>query len=723
MLLAVFLFASPHVYARTDARGYFTGVNLNGPAYCANCDTGLDAVAPQPHGPGLPDGFNDTMDKAAFIRKVHEFNDSGIPKYQTAAALYVSLINGYKTSRPPNAGDFVNFEARVNNPAISIGYGYRSDVENSAYYVAGDDEVFFTESEPVGRYSMIFYDSTREYTVIKLDCGNPLGQLALPDPPPPDQPPVGAVDPPTCTISKGWAYDPDNRSASLYYYLYVNGVKNGPGTADKSSPDVNGIHELTGAHRIQDDLPSQGGWNPRIVNNIKYTAVDSETNLESAIGSPVSVGPCVTSNCAGDSFSYKFGVNQPVDIGAKVTITGGYGPPYSVSSNPAMYITVLNSSGIAVSGFSDKPVAYSVSPPPGTPGLPLTTLTSTGPSQVFSTSAPGIFTVTWRLGGSAPITCTDAGDAPAHPPTNHYAGFQPYFRIEDGDAAAGEGFGKSVCVPPPSSITGFNRYALGSGSYFGSGTNLAAIANGSITQFATGTDRGVAASASSNGVGQPRGLAFANGGINGGLFNNGSWCSADYYADAGNGSSTTPNLSITGKNVYQVTGNYTLNAATLQPGADITIKVNGDVSIAGDILYNYGSLDRIPRFRLLVTGNIYVQNSPAVTELHGFYVAQPKLGFPFSGKFYTCSNGISPINDTTPLNSYSKCNNQLNIIGSVSASTIIPGRTAGNYNDNSVTPAETFQNSPELWIFPATDAGSVGSINSYDSITNLPPVL
>jgi hypothetical protein len=86
--------------------------------------------------------------------------------------------------------------------------------------------------------------------------------------------------------------------------------------------------------------------------------------------------------------------------------------------------------------------------------------------------------------------------------------------------------------------------------------------------------------------------------------------SGDYATTAAAGSS----FSLTGGSVGQT---YTIPA-----GKRVTIYVNGNVYISGNIAYDSAAtVDNPPKFALIVKGSIYID--PGVTRLDGMYVAQP----------------------------------------------------------------------------------------------------
>jgi hypothetical protein len=584
------------------------------------------------------------------------------------------------------------------------------------------------------------------------------------------QPPEVHLDAGSCTVDvTGWAKNPAYPNSIVRVKIQV---VNSGGTYstvyDASSPrpdyaPINGHGYDIAARNIT-------GFNPRdsntiTVSGLSYGANENDpANYTNAVEGPRTFGPCVASSCTSSTFPNILGVNEPQTFVVVSTLDAVWGPPYNTGPGgnnpdastwtPAMYVTVRDPTGAAVYEQATKYTA----------GNPVATNVLTSFPISFTPTMPGKYYVQWAIsGGGIPYkTCGYGAPAPDNAGNNNGdAGYQPYFRVEGGDMAAGAGFGNTgSCSPTTGDITGY-----GGPTFFGAGSQLGAIARGNITGFSTATNNQPAANPTATpGVQpQPNGLAFSNTGVRG-LFNRTSWCVSDYYAGSSADTLGSPDFSATGKHVYQVGSgsgsSTTLNGGTLANGADITVKVNGDVIIANDINYSYGSLDQIPRFRLLVTGNIYIQSN--VHNLHGFYDAQP-TGSGSGGRVYTCASG--PAASTN----YTNCNSRLSVYGSITANRIIPGRTKGNYNDNGNScngngnncngnngngngngngnncngnngngngnncngnngngngPAESFEYSPELWIFSATSKPTAGSgYSSYDSITNLPPVL
>lgn len=181
---------------------------------------------------------------------------------------------------------------------------------------------------------------------------------------------------------------------------------------------------------------------------------------------------------------------------------------------------------------------------------------------------------------------------------------------------------------------------------------------------------------------------------------------------------TNPGVSLnlaTANGDYYATSNVGLYGA-LPASKKVRLYVkNANVSITNNI--NYGTatkLSDIPQLKVFVDGgNIIVSNS--VTEVHGVFYTRLSGGQ--GGKFYTC--GVSGVGvEVSSLNSgptYTNCGNTLTVYGAVSADQLILARTNSTVSAGVQQPAETFYFTPESWFGPSS--------TTYDSFTNLPPVL
>lgn len=304
-----------------------------------------------------------------------------------------------------------------------------------------------------------------------------------------------------------------------------------------------------------------------------------------------------------------------------------------------------------------------------------------------------------------------------------------YFKVFGGDISAGftECRGWTAFDEPGAIISYSFSDPANRGK--GSGTQLAAFALGEINEFSSAVGR----------ASEPtphNGLTFANDGASGpwgGRFKEG-FCAHDYYGTKQASSSFTgPNLS--GHDGDFQAGGGAQVQGTVDKEARITLYVDGNVHISGNILYAEGGgwrLDQIPSFTLVARGNIYIGAN--VTEVSGVFIAQPlDWTDPNSagGQIYTCSFGFSPPTEAqlSSVAGGNNCRNQLTINGAFIAKRVRLLRTAGSLGDSnnsegrtSASIAERFIFSPEVWLSSGLNQPSGGS-ESYDSITILPPVL
>ncbi len=321
---------------------------------------------------------------------------------------------------------------------------------------------------------------------------------------------------------------------------------------------------------------------------------------------------------------------------------------------------------------------------------------------------------------NSPVTCTGSITVAS----------KPYTRIYGGDVSVGKAApqaGATSCSENSGAqILGWQR-RIGL-AYAGAGTQIAIFAINAIDQFASGQEWTPT---------NPKSLTFANAGnptasstYGGDLDSNNIPCAANYWQPTGSALPVTINPSTNG--TFQSNGNTTINVnpAGIGTGNQVTIYVDGNAYINGNITYaptNYANISDIPSFRLIVKGNIYV--APTVTELHGTFVAVDD-GSNTRGKFYTCSGDIRA---PTQAELETPCRwNFLTVYGSVIADTIKLNRTGGTlsnanvsdaYNHNThmgagTGPAERFIYTPESWLTSEFNTG--GDAGSYK---NQPPVL
>jgi hypothetical protein len=279
---------------------------------------------------------------------------------------------------------------------------------------------------------------------------------------------------------------------------------------------------------------------------------------------------------------------------------------------------------------------------------------------------------------------------------------------------AGSGFGK--CTPTAGSkIIAFNKGGANGGQYAGAGTQLAAQATGTITEFASAALRSGLAN------GPPLGLAFANStGTWGGSFGTAP-CAKDYFAEA---------------DPTSIQNSPTLGGRTTQEGENIVLYATGNVLINGDYVYadnRWLTLELISHFYVIVKGNIII--APNVTRLDGVFIAQPTdSNNPTDGKIYTCAtrsvgNAVVIPSDLSapPPNG---CNSKLTVNGALIANQVKFLRSLGSVKQSvpnepssgaSSHAAEVINYTPDIWL--GNNPFNTNTNHRIDSITSLPPVL
>jgi hypothetical protein len=251
-------------------------------------------------------------------------------------------------------------------------------------------------------------------------------------------------------------------------------------------------------------------------------------------------------------------------------------------------------------------------------------------------------------------------------------------------------------------------------------------------------------------------LSFANGGADpwGGTFEGAvrqGHCIPDYYSKKPASVPATASLNAaiaTGSNSYEASPaagtNFSLTNGdvTVPAGAKVTIYVNGSVFIGDNIRYAGATASSVPKFALIAKGSIYI--SPNVTQLDGFYVAQPSVTTSAAvntdtGIIWTCHpNDQAQLAYTYP----PQCTNRLVINGALAAKQVnflrvkgdvsgAPATNAANTEDTvtgglgSSNIAEIINYSPQMIMggsfFTTSTSTTTGGL-PIDSIFSLPPV-
>lgn len=644
-------------------------------------------------------------------------------KASRAARFYESLLGGS------------NWENNVNNPDISIAVRSESNRVNSLYLPTVNDYAFYVTQSPTNVSSLVFYNNKTGavYTIIKIDCGNPLNETRLPfyrRPSPwvlsaSTTESVASLYPGqsikfTSTLynrgggtASGFCYGPryfySNTSSPVggdgVPYAGETGVNTNPsGTCDgRMGPDSNygpnGLTEQTVT--IPASPPAS-----YICGTFAFSPYDSSGARNGRSRAVCAKIQPVRISCGSSSLS-SLSVGVPASFHVSMTYSGGAPPP---GSRFTITVSGPNSStypnvGAVVSGG---------------------TITSS-PDSVFTPATGGTYNVSWvyTYTGGGVITC------PASPGGGIGAGYTPYFDVVGGDVSAGAGFGDGCSDDTTAGITAMNRGL--SGGYQGAASTLGSFALSTITGFASGTF-GETGGNTSN-MPQPNGLMFAN---TTGQGNFGSLgCAPDYAGDAvsdpntkvdDTASSVDIGTLASGTYVYNNSspggayqGRFVINGGVIPADTQITIVVNTDVEITGDITYGpYSSLAHVPRVTIIANGqDIYISHN--VNQLDGFYVAQAGEGNP--GTIYTCTDDTGAESIDPALCSGTASNPTLVINGAVAAGAIRFDRTA--YNAIFTQPAERIVFSPELWSAGLGGCASNPATcpTTDNSITELPPVL
>jgi hypothetical protein len=674
-------------------------------------------------------GYSGNTLKARFISDIKNYRSSGYG-FQKVGAAYIEAGLQQKGG---------NWEDNINDSSVTLKIGnipaaYRCD--NTAYY-APSNRVVSTGDCATTLASLLIYDGGKLVYIIKLDCGNPMGNLKGPAPPKP----VTWNLTGTTTVS-------DTDIFPTQPTTFRNYIKNaGPGVANSHwyvrwcwDACSGGYSSGYGAHADGVDASIPANNANQLENSWTYTpdATNNHTRLcvwiaytndtQTGSASSRSSMKCVTIEQASPQCGTMV-INPnppgPTDGYTLKTYVKGFS-----NATEAGIVNAASNYYVHVSG----PTPYTGGPKvtyannnvtPVTVGSTTLTATVTMPA----TGNVGVYTVTWGITGPyGNINCPAA----TGPGNQFTVAYTPYFSVKGGDVSVGNGFNwADGCTGNDNAdIAGQNTDA---GTYDGAGSELGAIATGHITDFVSGL--GLSGGASAQGG---HGLSLANylGGsyagpapAYGGSYGAATTlpCVHDYQADAPSGmanlGSNISSATLSGLATNSYTGTAAGSPATvtigdgsdivLGSGKQITIYATGYVYIKSNIKYNYSTIQDIPQFRLIVKGTIYI--APNVTDLHGIYIAQ-KYAYDGNtgGGIATCSTASG-----THTQDYSICGNPLVFTGAVAAENVLwLDRTHGDIKDAPVEPAETFRYSPELWL-----NSSASSVLTYQAFAGLPPVL
>lgn len=428
-----------------------------------------------------------------------------------------------------------------------------------------------------------------------------------------------------------------------------------------------------------------------------------------------SVGPCATATCNGGPTP----LTSP-SPGETVRVRQNISTTIGPDGSPSAALYTATPSGQGSPTFT--PV---VAGPPGTAGTWSASGTSITSGLGYPTSPSfggpddymewdvvwpnaGEYDMVVSISGSFSLTCSSNG-ASAIDVTD-----KPYLRVWGGDVIVGcsgsVSWGTNTVDTTRGRILAFSR-----GDGRGAGSNLVVQAFRSIDQFS---------SAQRNGNALDDYLTMANGGNGvdptwGGNFGVGQ-CASDYFASAPAASGAYGSFP-TASGTYSYTGNATLGSQSIPNGRNITMFVDGDVTINGNITYpgsgSWTSLSQIPSLTIIARN---IRITSGVSEISGRFIAQPNGTS--GGMIQTCTAGTN-----TPGQLITNCRNQLTIYGSFVAKTVKFTRLVGSIGTAnpgdaalSSTAAERFVYGPEAWL--KSTAGSTPGAGTYDAIVAQPPV-
>lgn len=225
-------------------------------------------------------------------------------------------------------------------------------------------------------------------------------------------------------------------------------------------------------------------------------------------------------------------------------------------------------------------------------------------------------------------------------------------------------------------------------------------------------------------------------------------CIPDYYAKKPTNPTPTPLVAPLPAN--PATGAYSASSAvnstftltntnvTIPRGVKVTVYVSGNVFINNNIVYDLNTVNDVPKFALVVKGNIYI--GAGVTQLDGAYIAQPSTNSSTTvasddGDIWTChDNNTNAVLYSYPAFVTSCSANKLVVNGALIAKQVnflrLKGDVAGaSTNEDTLSNAlsssniaEVINYTPEMVIGGPFFNQPKPTGLPIDSIISLPPV-
>ncbi|HSX16645.1 MAG TPA: hypothetical protein VLH86_00930 [Patescibacteria group bacterium] len=718
------------VHGRQPYHGYFTNTyDDQGTFVLPNKYSGGWAIPTSTNSPG------------PFISQIKNDLASGSTQEKTGAAFIIQTMIGNATNKPPTAAQVADWEDRVNDASISWNINYCYTI-NSYYQGTSSgpnpaDDAFYSNSGCAP--AIVFRDSSGAIVyAIRRQCANPVGNGN-----------IGSLEKRNnfnmtgrTTVSN--ASPKPGQSVTFHHYVKNNGpdsasavwwatfnASTGGGLAS-GGPNSYAAGQEINVNNETFTVPAGTLPNTQYCRNVGYDPING-AGARNGRGAVV---------CA--KVPYDFGLTPSINI-----VVNGTAPTSSFAEvgDKIDFVYSVNNVGTTVSMTTTCTIngkAYNgyrtVPAPPDSSSDPGYVPPATGCPRTFplnSNTTLATETIASVPGTSANKTlCRALSVNPSSPTTGAKAtevcisiANKPYLRVYGGDVSVGNGFSTSpgTCVSNnQAAVVGWNNE---SPTFSGAGAQFATYALSKIYDSATALGNTGGAPAGS-------GLAFGNktplGGTFGGNFGTVP-CASDYYGTKGTTTNTASPVNV----ATLATGSYTGTAPAGQAvqiggqlpggGRKVVVYVNGNVLITGNIKYpGAWTADQPPMFELIAKGNIYISQN--VTQLDGIYVAQPSGAA--GGIIYTCANPGLPATavTTTGGNVFTNCKNQLIINGSFVSTSVqflrvngtLRQSSAGEKGDATGHAAEVFNYSPALWM--AMPPGS-STMNDYDSITSLPPIL
>ncbi len=732
-------------WGRKNCEGFYTGELAS-----TDKNQGGDVV--------IPAGLENVTGVDNYISTMKQFLFNGDQQEKTGASFTITTMMGRGPSfyggNPANGikwaqDNFDSWEKVIRyyqaNNLIDWKYyiTYNSPHEDSGYSRTIKDN-YFTTYPPYGSDDIRFrmppgYNGAP--FLIDRSCANIQGSdEPLPYPPgsPPVTPPApqaatGKTNPPTpstngnppgavtgapidpavnssCEKITGTAFDPKLPS----YAVKV--------TASFSSgdPSVTKTASTTGAHQFQLNTPDGVRNNLNAV-TVTVKATDSAGVDYALTNSPIIIGPChqIVAACV-NATSIPAAPDPNSNYAIKATIEYGNSDDATIAAAQAdfkfyAHVTGPNGPAVVYDNKDIKPVTRA--------GNQLSVTVNNLPPL----GKTGTYQISW--GATATYGSVMCGyDSPSKVKQATVTALnKPYFKVLGADVRVGSqmspgiGANCSITKNEQASIVGWSVDPL-SGNYGGAGTQFAGIALNHIQEFATAQGHTAAPTEPSglsfaNSIVAPPGMVNAPGGLYGGKFD-GVDCVASYWAGANNSNKTAGPVALSTLTLPQAFP----AGGSITNGAQMIYYIEGDLLVDSDVKFtgNYASVDKVPKFAVIVKGNIFI--SPTVKRLDGFYIAQASTPASTDGIIFSCAPSGLATSTTNVLNKdlQSSCSTPLEVNGAFLSRQIWLLRTAGGLT---TTPAETFNYVPDVWLRGPFGGTSLYNGNDYDAISSLPPVL